>query len=129
MMRLARQRIFMTKRWTEKLRAVGILSLLLIGACATSETSLTPTTSISPLSPSDVITIHASPKIPFNTEEAFFPVHPSGQGVFYSWYECTRRIVFCVNQEYREVIFRFDDPNIMGWFINNDFGFKKRERP
>lgn len=63
-----------------------------------------------------------------NTDDAFFPLHPSGEGVFYSWYECTRRIIFCVNQ-YREVIFRFDDPKVMGWFINNDFGLKKRERP
>jgi len=119
----------MISKWIGKLKAVGILSLLLTVACATSKTSLTPITSISPLSPSEVVAVHAGPKIPFNADEAFFPLHPSGTGVFYSWDECVTRFIVCVKWEYREVIFRFDDPAVMGWFINNDFGFKKREKP
>ena len=129
MTRLRKQRKNMTSKWTGKLRVVAILSMLLTAACATSETSPTPTINTSPLNPSDMVAVYAGPKIPFNAEEAFFPLHPSGTGVFYSWDECTRRIIACLKWEYREIIFRFDDPPTMGWFINNDFGFKKREKP
>jgi hypothetical protein len=53
-------------------------------------------------------------------------LHESGEGVFYSWYDCNWLGLNC---KYKEVIFRFDDKQTMNWFLNNDFGFKKRARP
>lgn len=114
----------MTNRWTKKLGAVAILSMLLMSACGTSEISQTTTTSTLPLVPSST-----NPIIPFNAEEAFFPLHANGEGVFYSWDECTRRIIVCVNWQYKEVFIPFSDKGKMQWFLNNDFGLKKRERP
>lgn len=50
-------------------------------------------------------------------------------GVYYSWKECTKRIIFCIKWEHKEVFFSFADKEAMKWFKANDFGFKKRENP
>ena len=116
-------------KWTNAAGVISIASLLLIAACGTLETSPTLTTNTSSQNPNSPKLVIVNPNIPFDAEEAFFPLHPSGEGVFYSWRECERRILVCTKWRYKEVIFRFNDSNIMEWFINNDFGFKKRERP
>jgi len=120
-------------KWIGNHALVSILSLLLISACATSNSSQKPiTSSLSQIQLSNseqVDLVSIGPKIPFDNQNAFFPIHPSGKGVYYSWDECTRRILVCVKWEYKEVLFRFDDENMMNWFINNNFGFKRLERP
>jgi hypothetical protein len=73
--------------------------------------------------------VRISPEIPFIPEKAFYPIHPNGEGVYYSWRECVRRFVVCTKWERKEVLFKFSDREAMGWFLNNDFGFKKRQGP
>lgn len=112
------------KKWTNVLRAFSILSFALIVACATSQTSPKPIISTSN-QPSDSVAAQA-PKIPINADDAFFPMHATENGVFYSWEDCNWLGLNC---KYKEVVFRFDDKATMEWFKANDFGFKKRQRP
>lgn len=70
-----------------------------------------------------------SPNIPFSSSDAFYPLAKDGSGVEYKWRECSRRIIVCLKWEQKKVVFRFDNKEIMEWFIANDFGFKKREKP
>lgn len=76
-----------------------------------------------------MVYVGPAPKIPFIPEKAFYPIHPSGEGVYYSWRDCTKRFIVCLKWEYKEQLFRFDDKEAMGYFLHNDFGFKKRQAP
>jgi hypothetical protein len=111
-----------------------ILSLNLIASCATS----TPSPKISsntllksPDGSQELVQI--GPEIPFNSEDAFYPLHlnESGviDGIFYPYEECERRIIICTKWVWKESIFKFEDKEIMKWFFSNDFGFKKRQKP
>jgi hypothetical protein len=79
--------------------------------------------------PAIEVTASAAPRIPFDTDRAFFPLHKDLDGVFYSWDECTRRILVCVKWEYREVKIPFSNAEMMRWFHAQGFGLKKLERP
>jgi hypothetical protein len=73
--------------------------------------------------------IQVNPEIPFPTDLAFFPIDPDLDGVYYSWRECARRLVICVKWEHKKVKFLFSDKEMMRFFKNGDFGFKKRQNP
>lgn len=66
------------------------------------------------------------PEIPINPDDAFFPMLPDGRGVFYSWEDCKWWGLKC---NYVEVEYLFANACHMQWFINNDYGLKKREAP
>jgi hypothetical protein len=80
-------------------------------------------------SKSETQLVSFNPDIPFIPEKAFFPLHPSGDGIYYSWRECGKRFIVCLRWDYKEIIFRFDDKEAMRWFQANDFGLKKRQGP
>ena len=111
-------------KWTGSLALVSILSLLLIAACATSPESQMPTQNT--LAQTQLLDGSLGPKIPFDNEAAFYPIHPSLEGVYYSWDDCKYFGLKCV---YNETLFRFDDKAAMQWFLIKGFGFKKLERP
>jgi hypothetical protein len=71
--------------------------------------------------------VHFAPDIPFPTDEAFFPIEKDLSGVYYSWRECTKRVIFCIKYEIKKVSFKFSDAETMKFFKSNDFGFKKRK--
>ena len=71
----------------------------------------------------------SSPTIPFSPHDAFYPMAKDGSGVEYKWRECAKRFIVCLKWEQKKVVFKFTDKNIMEWFIANDFGLKKREKP
>lgn len=119
-----KQRKSLIIKWTEGLGLASILSLLLIAACATSPESQKPTQST--LAQTQPLNGSLGPKIPFDSEAAFYPIHDSLEGVYYSWDECKYFGLKCV---YEEVFFRFDDKAMMQWFFIKGFGFKKLERP
>lgn len=105
-------------------KALSILSLLLIGACATSETSPKHTINLLALDSDKVDNIClARPEIPINPDDAFFPMLEDGSGVFYSWDECKWFGLSCKNVQ---VEFKFNNKCQMQWFINNDYGLQKR---
>jgi len=77
---------------------------------------------------SDKVT-DSGPNIPFSPHDAFYPMAKDGSGVEYKWRECTKKLIWCLKWEQKKVVFKFTDKNIMEWFIANDFGLKKREKP
>jgi len=50
-------------------------------------------------------------------------------GVYYSWNECKKKFLICLKWEIKKVSFKFNDPEAMRFFKDNDFGLKKRENP
>jgi len=50
-------------------------------------------------------------------------------GVYYSWRECTKRFILCTRWELKKVSFKFNNPEAMSFFKNNDFGLTKRQSP
>jgi hypothetical protein len=107
------------RKWINVQTVLSILSLNVIAACATSPTSQRPTTDIS-------VQSSPPPRIPIALEDAFFPIHPSLKGVFYSWDECRFWGLDC---DYTEVLMDFNNPSMMKWFMDNDYGFAKRKKP
>jgi len=107
------------------LLAVSILNLSLITSCATRESSQKLLPSIDQKSLETNLGSDC-PKIPINIEDAFFPLHESGEAVFYSWEDCKWLGLKC---KYAEIIIPFSNKEAMKCFFNNDFGFKKRSRP
>jgi hypothetical protein len=70
------------------------------------------------------------PKIEFNAEEAFYPIHPDLEGIWYPDLVCVKKILgFCTEKKWVDNFIKFTDKQFMQWFYSNDFGFKKRERP
>lgn len=105
-----------------------VLSCILMSACTTLKQS--PKPSSNTLLKSDGVSlVHIAPDIPFPTDDAFFPMEKDLSGVYYSWRECAKRFVICIKWQQKKVSFKFNDPEMMGFFKANDFGFKKRERP
>ena len=70
----------------------------------------------------------SAPEIPFNREDAFYPLrrNPETGNIVpsYSWRECEKRFIWCT-QWGQKIIF-FED---LSWFEANGFGLKKRQRP
>lgn len=73
--------------------------------------------------------VHIAPDIPFMADKAFYPIEKDLNGVYYSWRECTRRIIVCTKWETKKVHFGFDNKEMMNYFKANDFGFYKRPQP
>jgi len=104
------------------------LSFFLISACTTLESS--PKISSNTLvENSNSALISFNPDIPFPTDQAFFPIEPDLSGVYYSWRVCKKKFILCLRWERKQVSFKFNDPEAMRFFKNNDFGFIKRKGP
>jgi hypothetical protein len=68
-----------------------------------------------------------APEIPFNPEDAFFPLRRNKGGKIvptYQWRECGKRIIICLRWDNKRVEF-----NDLEWFMANGFGLAKRKRP
>jgi hypothetical protein len=68
-----------------------------------------------------------APEIPFNREDAFYPLrrNESGQIVpTYQWRLCVKKFIWCTKWETKKV--EFVD---LEWFMANGFGLSKRKRP
>lgn len=105
------------------LKVLG-LSLLLTASCSTSP--LSPKVSSNTLLESkDSNLVLIAPGIPGIPEKAFFPIHPSLEGVYYSWRNCN---FIGLNCKYKEVLFKWDSPEVK-WMKANDMGMMKRPMP
>ena len=105
-----------------------VLTLQLIGCSTLPDKS--PQRSSSSQEPESKLSqiIGEGPEIPFNREDAFYPLreNPTTGNIVpsYSWRECTKRIIVCM--KWTPKIVYFED---MSWFQANDFGLTKRQRP
>jgi len=121
----------------KSLQSLTMTALILLSIQSCSNLKQSPESSLSiPRKNDGPELVHAAdkvsvvvPNIPFNAYDAFYPLSRDGSGVEYKWRECEKRVIFCVKWKQKKVVFRFDDKEIMRWFISNDFGFKKREKP
>ena len=71
--------------------------------------------------------VQIAPDIPFNKDEAFFPLRLRQDGKIlpsYQWRQCTKRFVVCVKWEKRTVY--FED---LSWFYSNEYGLTKQKKP
>jgi hypothetical protein len=72
-----------------------------------------------------------APDVPL-PESAFFPIHPSLKGVYYSRRVCQGKFVLgvCFGKWVRkEDLYEFQDEAYQGWFKANDYGYCKRPSP
>lgn len=96
----------------------SVLIIGLIQSCSSLESSPSP----SFISPEKI----EAPDIPFNRDEAFFPLRYREDGKIlpsYTWKECTKRVVFCLNWKLK--IIYFED---LSWFQANGFGLQKLKK-
>jgi hypothetical protein len=67
------------------------------------------------------------PKIPFNSQEAFYQLRRREDGKIlpsYQWRECVKRFVVCIKWQPKTIY--FED---LEWFLHNEFGLIKRPKP
>jgi hypothetical protein len=111
-------------RWQKALMSVLILGL--IQSCSNLESS--PKVSSNTLVKTEGSkVIHMAPDIPFNKDQAFFPLRLNEDGKIlpsYQWRVCTKRIIFCLKWEKKTVY--FDD---LSWFHANEYGLSKQRKP
>jgi hypothetical protein len=69
--------------------------------------------------------VYIGPDIPL-PQEAFYPIHPDLDSIYYSWDDCK---FFGLKCTHREVKYLFTDKAIQAWFKANDFGYCKRPKP
>jgi len=73
------------------------------------------------------VVIGEAPKIPFNVEEAFFPLrkNPSTENIVpsYRWRECVKKFIICLKWKTRTEY--FED---LSWFAANSYGLTKRKK-
>jgi hypothetical protein len=111
-----------------------VLNCILMSGCSSLPRSQrTSTLSLAGSKVETVIAAGAGPAIGFPADLAFFPLKiQDGKvvGVYYSWRQCVKKFIFkCVKWERQEVVYKWDDQEMMTWFKANDFGFKKRPSP
>jgi hypothetical protein len=112
------------KKWTALI--LNALILLSIQSCAnvTSSPSLL-SQSLAKSSDSELVLI--APEIPFNPEEAFFPLRVNKEGLIlptYQWRECAKRFIWCTKWIEKRVEFKD-----LSWFHAQGFGLSKRKGP
>lgn len=104
---------------------MSVLILSLIGSCSNLESS--PKVSSITLEKTDSNkTVLIAPEIPFNKDEAFFPLRYNKNGVIvpsYKWEVCTKRFIICLKWE--DKIIYFED---LTWFKDHEFGLTKRRK-
>jgi hypothetical protein len=105
------------------------MSVLIIGltqSCSNLESS--PKVSSNTLvKTEDSKLIHIAPDIPFNKDQAFFPLRLNEDGKIlpsYQWRVCAKKVIFCLKWEKRIVY--FDD---LSWFHANEYGLSKQRKP
>jgi hypothetical protein len=111
-------------KWQNHLMSVLIFALTM--SCSSLESSLkVSSNTLAKTESSELVQI--APNIPFNTDEAFFPLRQREDGKIlasYQWRECTKRFVVCVKWEKKRVY--FED---LSWFLSNGFGLTKQRKP
>jgi len=108
------------RKWQKLLRIEVILGLMI--SCSSLESSHNLSSSIQ-----EKTEDYNAPEIPFNINEAFFPLRKNSTGKIvpsYQWRECVKKFVVCLKWEKKTVY--YDDLN---WFYLNDYGMVKRPRP
>lgn len=102
--------------------------LLLIASCSSVTNS--PSLSSQNLAKSDgADLVLIAPEIPFNKEDAFYPLRrskddPSKIIPTYQWRVCVKKFIWCQKWETKRVEFKD-----LEWFLANGFGLSKRKRP
>lgn len=70
--------------------------------------------------------VHVAPDIPFNKEEAFFPLRENPEGEIvpsYQWKECVKRFIICLKWKKKTIYFKD-----LSWFYANEYGLSKRRK-
>ena len=115
----------MTK-WLNHLMSVLICVSMI--SCSNLESShKVSSTTLAKTETSNLVHISTNaPDIPFNKDEAFFPLRVKTDGKIvpsYQWRECTKRFVVCLS--WQKKIIYFED---LSWFQANGYGLKKNNR-
>jgi hypothetical protein len=108
------------KKWQNLLRIEVILGLMM--SCSSLESSPSLSSNTQEKSES-----YNQPEIPFNINEAFFPLRKNESGEIvpsYQWKECTKKFIVCLRWEKKTVYY-----NDLNWFFLNDYGLVKRPKP
>lgn len=112
------------RKWQNHLMSALILSL--IGSCSNLESSH-KVSSITLEKTDSNKTVLVTPEIPFNIEEAFFPLRLNKDGKIvpsYQWNVCVKKFIVCLKWEKKTVY--IED---LSWFKDHDFGLTKRKKP
>lgn len=104
---------------------MSVLIIALTQSCSSLESS--PKVSSNTLLKTETSSlVHIAPDIPFNKDEAFFPLRQNPEGKIvpsYQWRECVKRFVVCFKWE-KKLIY-FED---LSWFYANEYGLTKRRK-
>lgn len=116
--------------WINVRMVSAILSLNLIVSCATVLSS-PKISSNTLLKNNEQSLVHVGPEIPFNNQEAFYPIHPGLNGFWYPYEDCERRIIICTKWVWKHAFIEVTFKNLEDakWLYSNDFGLKKRSKP
>ena len=112
------------KKWQNLLMSALILGLT-TSCCSLESSPKVSSITLAKTEQSSLVQI--APDIPFNKDEAFFPLRLRQDGKIlpsYQWRQCTKRFVVCVKWEKRTVY--FED---LSWFYSNEYGLTKQKKP